>query len=154
MGDAQLSSEAGTVPTRYLIGYPARPSREIVPEPAKPDTLQRNTPIVTKLHRPIFTDALAKVAIAANGDPELQFALIRKMAKGFSYEERSTPAHRKRLKRQKYAEQNGLCAICCEELPKDGRYAELDRSQAHLGENTRLVHHDCHIADQEKKNYA
>jgi hypothetical protein len=61
---------------------------------------------IEKLHRPIFTDALAKVAIAANGDPELQFALIRKMAKGFSYEERSTPAHRKRLKRQKYAEQN------------------------------------------------
>jgi hypothetical protein len=54
-----------------------------------------------------------------------------------SYQERGTPVHRRNLKRQKYA--------------------ELDRLKAHEGytnKNTRLVHHECHIADQRKKGCA
>jgi len=45
--------------------------------------------------------------------------------------------------------------MCGEILPlKD---IELDRLEAYFGytaENTRLVHHKCHIADQKKKKYA
>jgi hypothetical protein len=40
-------------------------------------------------------------------------------------------------------------------LPEKG--AELDRFEAKLGytaQNTRLVHHECHIEDQAKKKYA
>jgi hypothetical protein len=45
------------------------------------------------------------------------WALRRKMFKTLSYQERGTPVHRRKLKRQKYAEQNGPCAICSEALP-------------------------------------
>ena len=42
-------------------------------------------------------------------------------------------------------------------FPENGRYAQLDRLKAQEGytsENTRLVHHQCHIADQQEKGYA
>jgi len=80
---------------------------------------------------------------------------IEKIAKELIYLERSKPADRKKLKIQKFKEQNGLCTICGEALPTSG--AELDRKEAIKGytpENTHLVHHDCHIKDQEGKGYA
>jgi hypothetical protein len=83
--------------------------------------------------------------------------LRRKIAKTLIYQERGNPVHRRNLKRQKYAAQNGLCAICGQALPENGHYAELDRLKAREGytsENTRLVHHQCHIADQQEKGYA
>jgi hypothetical protein len=37
------------------------------------------------------------------------------------------------------------------------KHSELDRTEAFLGyteENTRLVHHECHVADQRSKNFS
>jgi hypothetical protein len=88
------------------------------------------------------------------GDPELLFALRRRLIVKLTHDERGTPAHRNTIKRLKRAEQNGKCAICSKELPL--KYAELDRTIASAGytvENTRLVHHDCHIQDQAEKAY-
>ena len=88
------------------------------------------------------------------GDPELLFALRRRLIVKLSHDERGTPAHRNRIKRLKRAEQNGMCPICSTELPL--KYAELDRFSASAGytvENTRLVHHDCHIKDEAEKSY-
>jgi hypothetical protein len=88
------------------------------------------------------------------GDPELLFALRRRLVVKLTHDERGTPAHRNKIKRLKRAEQNGLCPICSEKLPL--KYAELDRFSASAGytvENTRLVHHDCHIKDQVEKAY-
>jgi hypothetical protein len=87
-------------------------------------------------------------------DPENLWVLRRKMAKTLSCHERGNPVHRRNLKRQKYAEQDGLCAICGQALPENGRYAELDRLKAHegyTGENTR--HHECHITDKKERDY-
>jgi hypothetical protein len=87
------------------------------------------------------------------GDPELLFALRRRLVVKLTHDERGTPAHRNNIKRLKRAEQNGICPICSE-LPL--KYAELDRFSASAGytvENTRLVHHDCHIQDQKEKFY-
>ena len=64
---------------------------------------------------------------------------IEKIAKELVYLERSKPADRKKLKIQKFKEQNGLCTICGEALPTSG--AELDRKEAIKGytpENTHL----------------
>jgi hypothetical protein len=86
------------------------------------------------------------------GDPELLFALRRRLVVKLTHDERGTPAHRNKIKRLKRAEQNGMCPICSKELPP--KYAELDRFSASAGyttENTRLVHHDCHIRDQAEK---
>jgi len=90
----------------------------------------------------------------SGGDPELLFALRRRLVVKLTHDERGTPAHRNKIKRLKRAEQNGMCPICGKELPL--KYAELDRFNASAGytvENTRLVHHACHIQDQAEKSY-
>jgi hypothetical protein len=71
-----------------------------------------------------------------------------------THDERGTPAQRNKIKSLKRLEQNGVCPICSNQLPL--KYAELDRFRASAGytmENTRLVHHDCHIQDQKEKSY-
>ena len=109
----------------------------------------------TILYQPLFEKIKADLELASGGDPELLWVLRRKIAKELIYLERSRPADRKKLKIQKFKEQNGLCAICGEVLPSSG--AELDRKEAIKGytpDNTNLVHHDCHIKDQEGKGFA
>jgi hypothetical protein len=110
---------------------------------------------IEKLFQPIFVRLIAHLEAASGGDSKLLWALRRKLAKELIYLERGTPIRRKKLKQQKFIEQKGVCAICGRELPERG--AELDRADAFLGytpQNTRLVHHECHVADQQKKNYA
>ncbi|MFH1081688.1 MAG: hypothetical protein V1766_15740 [Pseudomonadota bacterium] len=107
-----------------------------------------------KLFRPLFTKIKSDLENASCGDLQVLWALRRKIAKELVYLERGTPAERRKLQNQKYSEQNGLCAICGEKLPERG--GELDRFEAFGGyttENTRMVCHDCHVADQKKKNY-
>jgi len=87
-------------------------------------------------------------------DPELLFALRRRLIVKLTHDERGTPAHRNKIKGLKRVEQNGLCPTCSKELPL--KFAELDRFNASAGytvENTRLIHHDCHIKDQAEKSY-
>jgi hypothetical protein len=87
-------------------------------------------------------------------DPELLFALRRRLLVKLTHDERGTPAHRNKIKRLKMIEQDGKCPICSKALPE--KYAELDRFKASAGytlDNTRLVHHECHISDQAKKSY-
>jgi hypothetical protein len=111
---------------------------------------------IERQFQPLLARILADLEATAT-DSENLWALRRKLAKTLIYWERGKPMHRRKLKRQKYAEQNGLCAMCGKVLLEKGRYAELDRLEAHEGytnENTRLVHHQCHIADQQEKGYA
>lgn len=91
----------------------------------------------------------------ANGDEELLFAYRRKIFKELMYDERDKPSARRKLKDQKRKEQHELCAICGKPLPK--KYTVLDRLNAVAGytkENTRLIHSECDIAQQESKGYA
>lgn len=117
-------------------------------------------PQLTKQQReeiftPFFRKITEELDLLSAGDPDLLFALRRKLVKDLGYLERGVPMIRVRLKAQKMKQQNGLCAICERPLPVKG--SELDRFVAKLGytaENTRLVHHDCHIDDQSKKKYS
>ena len=107
------------------------------------------------LFAPFFKKTKEELERLSGGDADLLFALRRKLAKDLGYLERGVPMFRRKLKAQKRKEQNGLCAVCLKPLPEKG--AELDRFEAKLGytaQNTRLVHHECHIEDQEKKKYA
>ncbi len=91
----------------------------------------------------------------AHGDKELLFAYRRKVFKELMYDERDKPAARRKLKDQKWKEQRGLCAICGKPLPE--KYTVLDRLNAVDGytkENTRLIHSECDVAQQESKGYA
>ena len=91
----------------------------------------------------------------SEGDPEVLFAYRRKVARQLSYDERSSPSERKRLKVLKRREQNGLCTICGEPLPETR--CVLDRLQASAGytaENTRLIHPVCDAETQSERGYA
>jgi hypothetical protein len=90
----------------------------------------------------------------AGSDAELLFAHRRRLIVRLTHDERGTPAQRNKLKARKFEDQNGICPACNKPLPK--KYAELDRFNASAGytsENTRLIHHECHIADQARKLY-
>lgn len=108
----------------------------------------------SNLFSPLFSEVQNRLQEIAKGDEKLFWALRRKLTKELQYLERGKPTQRKRLKEIKRKSQNNLCAICGKILPGQG--AELDRHVAHKGyneSNTRLVHHECHIADQVKKKF-
>ena len=96
----------------------------------------------------------AKLVALSQADPGLLFAFRRKIFKELTYDERSKPMVRRKLKDQKWKEQCGLCAICNQPLPE--KYTVLDRTIAVDGytkENTRLIHQDCDSAHQASKGY-
>jgi len=108
-----------------------------------------------KLFTPLFLETKKKLDRLSKGDPDVLFALRRKLSKELMYLERGTPALRNKLKAFKRNQQKGLCADCRKPLPKS--HTELDRKEAREGytaKNTRLVHHKCHIISQRKKGYA
>ena len=88
-------------------------------------------------------------------DKDLLFAYRRKVYKELTYDERSGPTARRKLKLLKRKEQSNLCSICGEELPE--KYAVLDRFRAadgYLPENTRLIHQHCDAKTQQSRGYA
>jgi len=118
------------------------------------------TPQLTKEQRenlfaPLFTQTQAELERLSGGDEKTLWALRRKLAKELMYLERSTPMVRAKLKMKKWIEQKGVCPICSKMLPE--KHAVLDRYEAFGGytaENTRLIHHECHVEQQAKKNYS
>jgi hypothetical protein len=106
------------------------------------------------LFEPLLQSTKAELERLSNGDARVFWALTRKLAKELIYIERGTPQARTALKRRKMIAQNGLCALSGRKLPPSG--SELDRFDAFGGytdQNTRLVHHGCHVADQQRKKY-
>jgi hypothetical protein len=88
------------------------------------------------------------------GDPELLFAYRRRIQIRLMHDERGTPAHRRKLKTQKWIAQKGKCAICHKKMAQ--AESELDRLKASAGytpRNTRLVHHICHRKQQASRGY-
>jgi len=108
----------------------------------------------TEMFDPLFEWIKEQLKQLSGNDPDLLFALRRKLYKELSYLERGCPMSRKRVKALKRKEQGGLCAVCHKPLPDT--YTELDRIEAKGGytkENTRLVHHECHILEQLQKKF-
>jgi hypothetical protein len=103
----------------------------------------------------LLSDVRLRLVELAAGDPELLFAYRRKISKELSYDERSGPTARRKLKAVKRVEQDNLCPLCGEPLPE--KYAVLDRLRAADGytqANTRLIHQNCDIAVQASRGYA
>ena len=103
----------------------------------------------------LLSEIRAKLEALSGGDNDLLFAYRRKVFKELTYDERSKPTIRRKLKDQKWKEQRGRCAICGGNLPE--RYTVLDRLNAAGGytkENTRLIHQECDVERQEEKGYA
>jgi ribosomal protein L44E len=107
------------------------------------------------LFKPLIEEVRAKLETLASGDPELHWALRRKLAKELVYDERSGPSARRKLKALKRQEQKNRCAVCSGELPE--KYVTLDRLEAMRGytaENTRLICEACDRKIQIDRGYA
>ena len=127
------------------------PSTIVEPMPNQQLTAEQRDSLFT----PLFRRTKEELERLSAGDQRILWALRRKLAKELVYLERSSPAARTKLKAKKWVEQGGICPVCTQMLPE--KNAELDRLEAFLGytsENTRLVHHDCQIAEQAKKRYS
>ena len=108
-----------------------------------------------QLFAPLIAEVRSKLVYLTDGDKELHWALRRKLAKTLTYDERSGPNERRKLKTQKRKEQGGLCPACQGMLPV--KYAVLDRYEAMKGytaENTRLICAQCDTKIQEQRGYA
>ena len=93
----------------------------------------------------------------AGDDSALLFAYRRKIAKELMYDERSSPAKRKSLKRRKLIGQEGKCALCREPLPPGALGSVLDRLNAMDGytdANTRLICKDCDLKTQRERAFS
>jgi len=91
----------------------------------------------------------------SEGDPKVLHHMRRRIMKRLEFDERDTPAARRKLKDQKWKEQRGKCAICKEDLPETE--TELDRLDPYGGytrENTQLIHHACHRKQQAERGFA
>ena len=116
---------------------------------------RRLTAAELQLANTLLANIRSKLEALSQGDRELLFAYRRKIFKELTYDERSKPMTRRKLKVQKWHEQRGLCAVCGKELPE--KYAVLDRRNAADGytkQNTRLIHQECDVAHQRSKGYA
>ena len=104
--------------------------------------------------RELLDDIRQRLLTLSNDDKDLLFAYRRKIGKELIYDERSHPSVRRKLKRLKRIEQNGICALCPSLLP--ARYAVLDRLVAPAGytaDNTRLICEPCDRRVQEATGY-
>jgi hypothetical protein len=107
-----------------------------------------------KLAHLLLEEIRARLTALAGGDTSLLFAFRRKIYKELIYMERGKPMTRRKIKVQKYDQQQGKCAHCRESMTV--QYSELDRKNAMDGytiENTELVRAQCHRARQAAKKY-
>jgi RNA polymerase-binding transcription factor DksA len=92
----------------------------------------------------LLRETRARLTALAGDDADLLFAYRRKIAKELSYDERSKPLVRRKLKALKRKEQGGICPLCGKPLPE--KYTVLDRLNAadrYTPGNTRLIDEGC-----------
>jgi UTP:GlnB (protein PII) uridylyltransferase len=113
------------------------------------------TPRELRLARGLLREIRDRLAALAGADADLLFAYRRKIAKELGYDERSSPMVRRKLKKQKWKDQKGLCALCKKQLPE--KYAVFDRLEAaklYTPENTQLICEKCDRKIQAERRYA
>jgi hypothetical protein len=102
----------------------------------------------------LLADIRSRLEELSGSDPELLFALRRKVAKELGYDERSKPMARRALKRRMAILQDGLCAECRKGLP--ATYNVLDRHSAiggYVEANVRLLCEACDREVQRQRRY-
>lgn len=110
---------------------------------------------LAQLFKPLIEETRGRLELLAAGDKELHWALRRKLAKELTYDERSSPMARRKLKAAKRKEQSNRCAVCASDLP--AKYVTLDRLEAmggYTAENTRLICEVCDRKIQIERGYA
>ncbi len=91
----------------------------------------------------------------AAGDDALYWALRRKLFKELSYDERGKPSVRRKLKRRKKKEQDGLCTLCGAPLPElDTVQDRLEAMPGYTMANTRVICRPCDLRIQTERNFS
>ena len=104
----------------------------------------------------LLEDVRRSIEKLSGDDPDLRFAIRRKIAKELGYDERGKPSQRKRLKLKLLRLQKGACAECGESLPLLAHGAVLDRKDAMAGytlENVKLICRKCDDKIQESRTF-
>lgn len=110
---------------------------------------------LSSLFAPLLRQVRERLEALSGDDPDLLFALRRKLAKQLSYDERGTPMHRRLLKLQKRVAQANRCALCGSELPdKDVILERIEAMCGYAEANTRLLCRPCDYTEQEKRGFA
>jgi hypothetical protein len=115
-------------------------------------TLHRLTPEQSDQANELLALVRKRLDELSGGDAKLKHHMRRRIMKRLEFDERDTPAARRKLKDQKWKEQRGICAICKKDLPETE--TELDRLDPYGGytrENTQLLHHACHRTQQAER---
>lgn len=118
------------------------PTRRLTPA----ERSEKADPIIARVRRMIRE--------AAMGDAELEFAIRRRVWNKIGQDERSL-RDRIRLKKLKRRTQQGMCAVCGEQLPKKGSVLDrLKTMDLYTEANTRLLCPKCDREIQEGRKYA
>jgi hypothetical protein len=118
------------------------PTRRLTPA----ERAEKSDPIIVKL-RQLIRDA-------ADGDPELEFAIRRRVWNKIGQDERSLK-DRISLKKLELRTQGKNCAICRERLPPKGSVLDrLKTMDLYTEANTRLLCPTCDTRVQEDRRYA
>ena len=105
--------------------------------------------LLSKQTNALLEKIRAEIAALCGDDRQFLHLCRRRIFTRLERDERGNPADRRRLKRKKWRQQNGKCAMCHGDMPE--RESELDRFNAVAGytiENTQLLHHECHRRQQ------
>jgi hypothetical protein len=118
-------------------------------------TAHRLTPEQSLLANGLLEHVRSRLEELSAGDGKVLHHMRRRIMKRLEFDERDTPAARRKLKDSKWKEQRGKCAMCKEDLPETE--TELDRLDPYGGynrENTQLLHHACHRKQQAERKFA
>lgn len=107
-----------------------------------------------KYFDPLFRLIKKRIKNLAVHNPDVAWALQRKLWKEISYLERGKPCARKKLKWQKWKSQGRKCSFCRKGLLLPNSI--LDRFKATKGytsKNARVIHSKCDRALQKKRKF-
>jgi len=113
------------------------------------------TPEELEKARPLLEQLRVSLEGMSEGNPELLFAYRRKIARELTYDERSSPAERKSLKRRKLIAQGGKCKLCDQPHPAGlGSVLNLiNAMNGYTDANRRLLCRDCDLKTQRERAY-
>lgn len=105
--------------------------------------------------QPILARLRKDVAELAGRDAGFIFAAKRYVRKRLEFDERGTPAERRKVKFKKMVEQKAMCAECgCSLKERDSELDRIDPMAGYTVGNTRLLCHDCHRKQQEARGFS
>jgi Pyruvate/2-oxoacid:ferredoxin oxidoreductase delta subunit len=114
----------------------------------------KNRQLTQKEIETIFTPLMAglreHLIKLSQGDPELLWALRRKLIKELDRDERGKTDDRRKLKDLKREAQKNKCAECSRDLPEAAVLDRFDETKDYTPQNTRVICSGCNVRLRKK----